>query len=838
MLGSPLTIWLEPPYLCPVDSLASLTRTEAETRAALLEVTRYDIELDLRGLLEGEVLEATSTITFRCREPGAQTFVDCVPEIRSATLNGLTLDPATAAAGRLPLPDLAAENVLVLVSSQSDTNSGNGVQRTVDSSDKLVYVWMSFEPDLARMVWANFDQPDLKAVHCFTVKAPETWTVLSNSAPTVVQGLPDGGRVWTFADTPRLSPYVTVVNAGPFYELRERRGDHDLGLYCRQSLKHLLDRDAPELFDLTERGLAWYGQHFGVPFGQERYDHVFVPDFGGAMENWGCVTFSDWAFSRSLPTYDERREIAEILLHEMAHMWFGDLVTMRWWDDLWLNEAFASWAACWAAEGTTRYKDVWASFLATLKLEGYGIDMSPATHPIRGDVPDVKHALANFDQISYAKGQAVLKQLSAYVGEDAFLEGLRGYFRDHAWGNTTLEDFIDAVGSASGRDLSAWQQAWLNRSGTDTLALSGDTLTAAGPDGDAARPHRLDIGCYADTGDGLRHVADVEVHTSAGATPVRLPDCDLRLVNDHDLTFAAVRTDPASLELLLRRAGQLPEALSRALAVGTAYDMLVKGELSAEETLTCLVGMLKTERLAGLVEPFLRVASKVARSFTPVHDIEAARSRIADVAALLAAREPELAKGALLELAGNAVTVDHFAQVDEAAAGDLGVAWRVATRRAARGEYDVAAVEALVERDPDPEARFSALAVRAARPLPEAKEEVWQALYVDRSVPADQCMDAVVTAFWWPEQRNVLLPYTWRYLEELPKLPGEGLFNLWGQIRAMYPDLGDQAFLDAATSLAHADGTNPTIRSALLNGTDTLVRRLRARGELAVASAS
>ena len=690
---------------------------------------------------------------------------------------------------------------------------------------------MTFEPDLARMVWANFDQPDLKAVHRFTVKAPETWTVLSNSAPTVVEGLPDGGRVWTFADTPRLSPYVTVVNAGPFYELRERRGDHDLGMYCRQSLKYLLDRDAPELFDLTERGLAWYGEHFGVPFGQERYDHVFVPDFGGAMENWGCVTFSDWAFSRSLPTYDERREIAEILLHEMAHMWFGDLVTMRWWDDLWLNEAFASWAACWAAEGATRYKDVWASFLATLKLEGYGIDMSPATHPIRGDVPDVKHALANFDQISYAKGQAVLKQLSAYVGEDAFLEGLRGYFRDHAWGNTTLEDFIDAVGSASGRDLSAWQQAWLNRSGTDTLALSGDTLTAAGPDGDAARPHRLDIGCYADTGDGLRHVADVEVHTSAGATPVRLPDCDLRLVNDHDLTFAAVRTDPASLDLLLGRAGQLPEALSRALAVGTAYDMLVKGELSAEETLTCLVGMLKTERLAGLVEPFLRWPAR----WPELHPRPRHRGRtFQDRRRGRPPRRPRAGarQGRPPRASGQRGHRRPLRAGRRGCSRRPRLAWRVATRRAARGEYDVAAVEALVERDPDPEARFSALAVRAARPLPEAKEEVWQALYVDRSVPADQCMDAVVTAFWRPEQRNVLLPYTWRYLEELPKLAGGEPVNLWGQIRAMYPDLGDQAFLDAATSLAHADGTNPTIRSALLNGTDTLVRKLRARGEL------
>ena len=218
-------------------------------------------------------------------------------------------------------------------------------------------------------------------------------------------------------------------------------------MYCRQSLKELLDRDAEELFELTEQGLAWFGEHFGIPFGQERYDHVFVPDLGGAMENWGCVTCGDWALPRSTPTYDERREIAEVVLHEMAHMWFGDLVTMRWWDDLWLNEAFASWAACWAAEGATRYTDGWAQFLAAAKQDGYRLDMGPANHPIRGDVPDVAQAMANFDDISYFKGQAVLRQLGAYVGDDAFLEGLRAYFRDHAWGNTTLADLTGAIGS-------------------------------------------------------------------------------------------------------------------------------------------------------------------------------------------------------------------------------------------------------------------------------------------------------------------------------------------------------------------------------------------------------
>jgi len=821
------------------DALASLTREEAEERAALVEVDRYDVAVDLRGLFDGEVLEATSTVTFACRTPGESTFVDCTGEIRHATLNGLPLDPATAERGRLPLPDLQAGNVLVVASAQSDTGTAHGIKRTVDPSDKNVYLWTSFEPDMARRAWANFDQPDLKAVHGFKVSAPETWTVLSNSRHTSVEALPDGGRLWTFEDTPRLSTYVTVVNAGPFYALREHRGGYDLGLYCRQSLKSQLDRDAPELFLLTEQGLAWFGEKFGASFPQEKYDQVFVPDMGGAMENWGCVTWGDGVLLRGTPTYDQRRQIAEILLHEMAHMWFGDLVTMKWWDDLWLNEAFASWAACWAAVGATRFTDSWASFLAAGKLEGYRVDLGPASHPIRGDVPDVSQAMANFDAISYQKGQAVLRQLSAYAGDHAFVEGLRTYFRDHAWGNTRLEDLTGAVGLACGEDLTGWQKDWLDRAGTDTLTIVGPAddqpggwrLRAEGPHGESARPHRLDIGCYALDGDSLRHVGDVAVRTSGEETEVDLPPSDLRMVNDHDLTFAAVRPDPASLELLLTRAGHLPDAVSRSLAVATAYDMLIRGELSAEQTLTCILGVLETEDVAGVVEPFLRLAGLVAGRYTPIDQILDRRRQVADRAAVLAAN-PDLRTGALQSLAANAVTPEHFARLGEAAEDDFALAWRVQATRAARGQYDPEAVEQLLERDPDPDAAVSALIVRASRALPEAKEEAWHELYVEQSVPGGPTMGQMIWAFWRPEQRDVLLPFTFRYLEEIPALAGGGMLKVFGLVLGMFPDVGTQEFVDRAQEMARSDGVDPTVRAALLGGCDTLVRELRARGEL------
>ena len=461
--------------------------------------------------------------------------------------------------------------------------------------------------------WANFDQPDLKAVHGFIVSAPETWTVLSNSASTSVEDLADGGRLWTFADTPPLSTYVMVVNAGPFYELRSRRGGHDLGLYCRQSLKDLLDRDAEELFELTEQGLAWFGEHFGIPFGQERYDHVFVPDLGGAMENWGCVTCGDWALPRSTPTYDERREIAEVVLHEMAHMWFGDLVTMRWWDDLWLNEAFASWAACWAAEGATRYSDGWASFLAVAKQNGYRLDMGPATHPIRGDVPDVAQAMANFDAHLLLQGpgraQAArcVRRRRRLPRRPARLLPRPRLGQHHPRGPHRCDRLGERTGPRRVGDGLArprrHRHARALRRHPDgrrprRRARRGRTGSTS-----AATPTRATA---------FEHVADVPVLTSGSATEVELPDCDLRLVNDHDLTFAAARTDQQSLDLLLRRAGQLPDVVSRALAVTTAYDMLVKGELSADDTLTCVLGVLETERLAGVVEPFLQLAGRVA----------------------------------------------------------------------------------------------------------------------------------------------------------------------------------------------------------------------------------
>ncbi len=805
----------------------SLTRTEAEERAALLTVDRYDLEVDLRGLLDGERCSSVSTITFECHGPGASTFVDAVGEVRSATLNGVALDPATIAEGRIPLTDLAAQNVLVVAMDQPDTASGQGILRTVDT-DGLVYVWTSFEPDEARRLWACFDQPDLKAPHAFTVHAPESWTVTSCSAPDSVVGTDDGARTWRFADTPPLSTYVVVVDAGPFHEIREQRDGYDLGLYCRQSIRPVLERDAADLFTITAQGLAFFGDRFGSPFPQARYDQVFVPNLGGAMENWGCVTYGDGILPRSEPTPDDRYWVAAFVLHEMAHMWFGDLVTMRWWDDLWLNEAFASFASTWAMADATEFSDAWATFLVSEKLVAYDEDMTPATHAIRSEVPDVAHAMANFDGITYYKGQAVLRQLVEYVGEPAFTRGLQSYFDRHAWGNTRLADLVAAVAEASGRDLDAWTVDWLDRAGADTLTLVDGALVGTAPDGGRPRPHRVDVGCFRWAGDRLERFATVPVELTGERVPVEVPAADLLLLNDGDLTYAATRTDPASTRNLLASAGALPDALARAVAVGAAWDLLVQGEAPAREVAGCLLDVLEREDSPSVVEPFLDRTFALVERWLPPADQPAQQARLADVAARIAER-PGLRVSALRTLAGSAAGPAYRDLLDAAAADDTDLAWRLLARRAELGEPVDDDVAALLERDPDPEARFRALAVRASQPVGAAKVEAWTALLDERSVPAGGPVREVAGRLWRPGQAELLLPWAHRWFDQVAELPPGGLLATMSLVRMTYPPVGDDAVLARARAAAAADDVPAPVRSMLLMGADRLARMLRAR---------
>src|SRR3954453_18386993 len=647
-----------------MGDVRSLTRDEAEERGRLVTVDRYDIDVDMTGLLDGPVWRATSTVRFRCSTPGESTFVDCGATVLSATLNGVEIPADRVGEARIQLHDLAEENVIVVSCEQTDTASQQGVQRSVDPSDKEVYVWTSFEPDDARMCWACFDQPDLKAPHAFSVLAPGAWPVPSNGVAESITEESDGRR-WVFPDTPPLSTYVVVVNAGPFHEIRSTRNGYDLGLFCRRSLAPVLDRDAEELFDLTAAGLAFFGEQFGKPFAQEKYDTVFVPDMPGAMENWGCVTWGDFSLYRTPPTRRDRALRAEILLHEMAHMWFGDLVTMQWWDDLWLNEAFATWASLWASVEATEFTAAWATFLTLDKSTGSAADRAVTAHPIRQPASDVAEATASFDAITYVKGASVLKQLVALVGEDRFTAALREYFAQHAWGNTSLADLMGAVAKASGRDLGDWTSNWLDRAGTDRIELqrSGDdwVLDVTSPDNPRPRPHRLDIGVYARGENGsLRRTALVPVETKGHSTVVGpLPAGHLRLVNDDDLTFASSRLDPESRARLVSGAADLPTSTARAVAVTTAWDMLAYAEVSTAEFVRCAAGAVRAETDAGVANDLLRMLRVAAEQWSPARDRDALLSKVAEVASGLV-DQPDLRDTALRTVARSALTDRHI----------------------------------------------------------------------------------------------------------------------------------------------------------------------------------
>jgi aminopeptidase N len=812
-----------------MDSLRSLTHDEAVERSQLLDVQQYDIDIDLTGLLDGDQLRCTSTVRFTAGRPGASTFVDCAAEVDRATLNGQPIGPASEQ--RIELSDLAPDNVLVVETVQRQTGQGTGVHRSVDPADGAVYVWMSFEPDDARRAWACFDQPDLKAPHAITVTTPADWLVVSNSGDPHRSDV-QGGRRWVFPATPPLSTYVPVVNAGPFHERRAEFGGFELGLYARRSLSTLLDRDADELFDVTARGLAFFGTQFAMPFPQRSYDQVFVPDLGGAMENYGCVTWSDAYIFRSPPSPGEREHRAVVLLHEMAHMWFGDIVTMRWWDDLWLNESFAEWACHWAATSATEFGDAWATFLATSKLATYAVDRGPATHPIRQPAVDVAQAAAGFDAITYIKGASVLKQLVAYVGEDAFVAGLRAYFARYAWGNAELSDLMRLLAAASGRDLDRWTRGWLDTAGPDELSLTATegsvVLHAVGPDGTASRPHRLAIGGYRRVPSGLESKVRLAVEIDGDQTALDgVAGSDLILVNDDDLTYAVIRPDDGSVEHLLTSAALLPTAIARAVAVATVWDLLLVGQLPARAVLRCIDAVSLAETSDTVIESYLGCALRAAELWSGDAERDELLSSLADTC-LQVAEQPPSRTAALRTLARCAVTEDQLA-ASGGADDDVDLAWRALQRFAALGRLDRAQLAALRERDPDPDAWVRVLEVEAAEPTSAAKDAAWRTVIEERKVPVGSLGD-VGRAFWQPGQADVLRPYAERYLEDLSTLNSVSMIPAMATAAAMFPVVGtDEAFVERVEEVTSTGDLSPIIVRFVTNRVDELRRMLAAR---------
>jgi aminopeptidase N len=807
----------------------TLTRDEAMARSRDLRVGRYDIDIDMTGLRDGSTISTTSRVAFTAT-PGSSTFIECSADVTSATLNGTTVPANAIADGRIHLDGLAADNVVTVSATQSDTARQAGIHRVDDDGD--VYVWMAFEPYDAHRVWACFDQPDLKAPHAFTVTAPAEWLVCSNTGPEDVTASDDDTRVWRFPDTPPLSTYVVVVNAGPFHELRVDRDGRSLGIYCRRTLADRFERDAEWLFDLTARGLVFFGDRFGVPFAADRYDQVFVPEMPGALENWGCVTWGDF-FIVERPLHDDRSWVAAVLLHELAHMWFGDLVTMRWWDDLWLNESFASWASVWALEHISdEFADGWAVFVLDRQRRAHGLDIGPGTHPIQPEVDDTSRVFATFDMITYAKGQSVLRQLVAAVGEDAFLSGMRAYFTEHAWGNTTVDDLLRAIGAAAGRDLTGWARAWLHTSGRDTLTLGPGGLTIT-HDGQGPRPHRLDIAGYRVSDEGALVATDtVAVCTTGAHTPVAVPDADVHVVNAGSLTFAAARTSPAATDRLLAHAATLPTSVDRAQAVATAWDLLITGEGTAAAVVATACAVARGEQGPGIVKPCLALAHQAAAVWAPDGHVDDLLAQVADTAAALTADGPHRAV-ALQVLADTAVTRDHFAIVEAAPPDDLELAWRLAARRAAVRAPDQAALDDLVARDHSAGGRAWQLAVQAATPDPDAKARAWRALFDDHEITDRLQMDHVGSRLFDRGHADLTEPLVTSWLRELAAVPEAGAMFARARLQVTAPlAVVDERLVAGLTALADDRAVHPLVPPFAAATADTARRILRARSTL------
>ncbi|MFJ5874168.1 aminopeptidase N [Streptomyces sp. NPDC093088] len=760
--------------------MSVLTRDEAQTRAQLLDVHRYLVDLDLTT--GAETFESTSTVRFTARAAG-DTFVELKPvTLHSATLDGEPLDPAALDGNRLPLSLTEGEHELRVTTTMRYSRTGEGMHRFTDPSDGESYVYTQLFMEDVQRVFAAFDQPDLKAVFEVTVTAPDGWTVLANG---ITERRPDG--TWKAAPTPLLSTYFVCVAAGPWHSVRTEHAGLPFGIHCRRSLAAHLDADADEILAVTRACYDRYHEKFDEPYPFDSYDQAFVPEFNaGAMENPGLVTFRDEFVFRSAVTVTERQTRAMVIAHEMAHMWFGDLVTLRWWDDIWLNESFAEYMGYQTVNEACSdlFPDTWVDFGVTRKAWGYEADQRPSTHPVAPDpeaVPDTASALLNFDGISYAKGASALRQLVAWLGEKDFLAGINIHFKRHKFGNATLADFIDNLAAATDRDVHGWAEQWLRTTGVDTLTprLDGDglhwNLTV---DRDGARPHRLSAGLYDrdPSGDLVlreRHALDVPQDAPAELTG---PRPALVVLNDGDLTYTKLRFDETSAESALNGISRIPDPLTRAVVWNALRDMVRDGDLAPVEYLAVAGAHLTEETELALVQGVLAFARhQIADHYVTADERPAALATISGIARALLRRTedgeaPGLRLTAVRAFVDSATTPDKIASwLDEGTVHggpelDPELRWRILARLAVLGAVDEPAIAAELERDPSATGREGAARCRAALPTPEAKAAAWSALF-DSDDLSNYLFTATAQGFWQPEQADLVSAYVPRFYE-------------------------------------------------------------------------
>ncbi len=784
----------------------NLTRDEAATRAALVNVTSYAIDLDLTKAPDRDTptFGSTTTLAFTCTTPGASTFVDLVDAtVHEIILNGAPVDLSAYADSRITLDDLVAENTLVVRADCTYSHTGEGLHRFFDPADDRVYLYSQFEVPDARRVFATFEQPDLKSVFTFTVSAPEHWKVVSNAPTPEPSPVGDGTAVWHFPTTKPMSTYITAVVAGEYYEVQDvyegKHGSIPLGHYCRQSLVEYLERDREQIVLQTKQGFEFFEEAFDYPYPFEKYDQLYVPEYNmGAMENAGCVTLRDEYLPRSRQPRSFYEFRCSVILHEMAHMWFGDLVTMKWWDDLWLNESFAEWACYHAEVEATEFTDSWTGFANARKQTGYRADQLPSTHPIAADNVDLEAVEVNFDMITYAKGASVLKQLVAWVGLDPFLAGLRQYFKNHEYANSEFSDLLDALEKASGRELSGWAEEWLQTAGVNTLRAEMETdedgvLTSltvrqsAHPGWPTLRRHRLGIGFYdADGADGpIARTEYIEVDVDGAATEipeaVGLRRPDLLLLNDGDLAYAKIRLDDRSLATAIEGLSRMEDSLARALVWGAAWDMTRDAEMTATDYLALVLANIGAESDAWGVSRIPTLAGQAVTLYSaPANRDSLELAWEQGLRELLESAEPDsdhqltFARSFAGAASSDAAVADLEALLDgsllfEGLAIDTDLRWALITALARLGRCDGARIDAELETDKTISGQEKAAAARASMPTAEAKARAWEQVMVDASTP-NETHRSVAAAFPRAGQDEVLEPYVSAFLDAVPTL--------------------------------------------------------------------
>ncbi|MFF5655433.1 aminopeptidase N [[Kitasatospora] papulosa] len=850
----------------------NLSRDEARERAELLTVDGYEVALDLRSAV-GEpdggdeagprTFRSQTTIRFRAARAGASTFADLLaPSVDAVTLNGKDLDPGTVFDGtRIALADLVAgENVLVVDARCAYSRTGEGMHRFVDPEDGEVYLYTQYEPADARRVFANFEQPDLKAPYRFEVTAPEGWQVWSNGAEESRDG-----EVHRFAETLPISTYITAVVAGPYHYVSDvytRTSDDGekleipLGAMCRKGLARHFDPD--DVFLVTKQGLDFFHDHFDYPYPFGKYDQAFVPEYNlGAMENPGLVTFREEYIYRGKVTSASYERRANVILHEMAHMWFGDLVTMQWWDDLWLKESFADFMGTFSMVEATRFTNGWITFANNRKAWAYRADQLPSTHPVTADIRDLEDAKLNFDGITYAKGASVLKQLVAYVGRDAFLEGARRYFKRHAYGNTQLGDLLSVLAETSGRDMTAWSRAWLQTAGVNVLTpvvtYDGQGRIAelavtqeAAASHPELRPHRVAVGLYRLSPEGelvrfARAETDVAGERTVVAELAGSERPDLVLVNDDDLTFCKIRFDEGSLATLREHLGDITDPLARALCWSALWNLTRDALLPARDFVSLVLSFAGRESDIGVLQMLHAWAqSALVHYAAPAWREEGGPALAGGALAELRRAEPGsqhqltwarffaavAASDADFQLLGG--LLDGTAVI-EGLDVDQELRWAFLSPLASHGRADETALDAELARDDTASGKRHHVRCLASRPSEAVKAQAWAAV-VESDKLSNAFVGATIAGFGQPSQRELLAPYTASYFEAIERVWAERSIQIgMDVVKGLFPGLQDDPATLSATDawLTSNPDAAPALRRLVLEARDDLARALR-----------